>query len=56
VLAAMVDAGYITSEQRDEAIAQRIRVVERPNCRAFAIGYAFDLAVEQAPRRWPRRA
>ncbi|MBK8544447.1 MAG: PBP1A family penicillin-binding protein [Caulobacteraceae bacterium] len=47
VLAAMVDAGYITSEQRDEAIAQRIRVVERPAVER-SLGYAFDLAVEQA--------
>lgn len=47
VLAAMVDAGYITSEQRDEAIAQRIRVIERPAVER-SLGYAFDLAVEQA--------
>ena len=47
VLAAMVDAGYITPEQRDEAIAQRINVIERPNVER-AMGYAFDLAVEQA--------
>ncbi|MBX3430752.1 MAG: PBP1A family penicillin-binding protein [Hyphomonadaceae bacterium] len=47
VLAAMVDAGYITSEQRDQAIAQRIRVVERPAVER-SLGYAFDLAVEQA--------
>jgi penicillin-binding protein 1A len=47
VLSAMVDAGYITPEQREEAIAQRIRVVERPNIER-SMGYAFDLAVEQA--------
>ncbi len=47
VLEAMVDAGFITPEQRDEARAQEIRVVERPNVER-AMGYAFDLAVEQA--------
>jgi penicillin-binding protein 1A len=47
VLDAMVTAGFITPEQRDEARAQRIRVVERPNTER-AMGYAFDLAVEQA--------
>jgi penicillin-binding protein 1A len=47
VLDAMVDAGFITAEQRDEARAQRIRVVERPNVER-TMGYAFDLAVEQA--------
>ncbi|MGD9966984.1 MAG: transglycosylase domain-containing protein [Hyphomonadaceae bacterium] len=47
VLEAMVDAGFITPEQRDQARAQEIRVVERPNVER-AMGYAFDLAVEQA--------
>ncbi len=47
VLDAMVDAGFITAEQRDEARAQRIRVVERPNVER-TMGHAFDLAVEQA--------
>jgi penicillin-binding protein 1A len=47
VLDAMVEAGFITSEQRDEARAQRIRVVERPNVER-SMGYAFDLAAEQA--------
>jgi penicillin-binding protein 1A len=47
VLEAMVDAGFITPEQRDEARAQEIHVVERPNVER-AMGYAFDLAVEQA--------
>jgi penicillin-binding protein 1A len=47
VLDAMVEAGFITPEQRDEARAQRIRVVERPNVER-SMGYAFDLAVEQA--------
>ncbi|MGQ0533839.1 MAG: transglycosylase domain-containing protein [Caulobacteraceae bacterium] len=47
VLEAMVDAGFITPEQRNEARAQEIRVVERPNVER-AMGYAFDLAVEQA--------
>jgi penicillin-binding protein 1A len=47
VLDAMVEAGFITPEQRDEARGQRIRVVERPNVER-SMGYAFDLAVEQA--------
>jgi penicillin-binding protein 1A len=47
VLEAMVDAGFITAEQRDQARAQRIRVVERPNVER-SMGYAFDVAVEQA--------
>jgi penicillin-binding protein 1A len=47
VLDAMVDAGFITSEQRTEARAERIRVVARPRTER-SMGYAFDLAVEQA--------
>jgi len=47
VLEAMVAAGFITPEQRDEARAQRIRVIRRPSVER-AMGYAFDLAVEQA--------
>jgi penicillin-binding protein 1A len=47
VLEAMVEAGYITPEQRDQARGQRIRVVRRPNVER-AMGYAFDLAVEEA--------
>jgi len=47
VLDAMVEAGFITPEQRDEARAERIRVVERPSTER-TMGYAFDLAVEQA--------
>jgi penicillin-binding protein 1A len=47
VLDAMVAAGFITPEQRDEAREARIRVVERPNIER-SMGYAFDLAVEQA--------
>ncbi len=47
VLEAMVEAGFITPEQRDEARAQPIRVVERPATER-TMGYAFDLAVEQA--------
>jgi penicillin-binding protein 1A len=47
VLDAMVAAGFITAEQRDEARAQTFRVVERPNVER-SMGYAFDLAVEQA--------
>lgn len=47
VLEAMVEAGYITAEQRDQARAEKINVVERPNVER-TMGYAFDLAVEQA--------
>jgi penicillin-binding protein 1A len=48
VLDAMVEAGFITAEQRDEARAERINVLEqRPN-NERTMGYAFDLAVEQA--------
>jgi penicillin-binding protein 1A len=47
VLDAMVDAGFITAEQRDEAAAQTISIVRQQN-RERSMGYAFDLAVEQA--------
>lgn len=47
VLEAMVEAGFITPEQRDEARAQTIRVAEQPDSER-TMGYAFDLAVEQA--------
>lgn len=47
VLDAMVEAGFITAEQRDEARAERIRIIDRPNFEA-SLGYAFDTAVEQA--------
>ncbi|MES1199392.1 MAG: PBP1A family penicillin-binding protein [Pseudomonadota bacterium] len=47
VLMAMVEAGFITEEQRQQALAQRIRVVARVN-NERAFGYAFDLAVQQA--------
>lgn len=47
VLQAMVDAGFITAEQRDEARAQTVRVIERPPIER-TMGYAFDLAVEEA--------
>ncbi|MCR6646540.1 MAG: PBP1A family penicillin-binding protein [Terricaulis sp.] len=47
VLDAMVEAGFITAEQRDEARAEEIEVAERPNVER-TMGYAFDLAVEQA--------
>ena len=47
VLEAMVEAGFITPEQRDEARAQTIRVAEQPDSER-SMGYAFDLAVEQA--------
>lgn len=47
VLTAMVDAGFITEEQRAEAERQRIRVIPRPS-NERTMGYAFDLAVEEA--------
>jgi len=47
VLDAMVEAGFITPEQRDEARAEVINVIERPN-NERSMGYAFDLAVQQA--------
>ena len=47
VLEAMVEAGFITPEQRDEARAEEIEVVGRPPAER-SMGYAFDLAVEQA--------
>lgn len=47
VLQTMVEAGFITAEQRDEARAAEIRIVERPPIER-TMGYAFDLAVEQA--------
>ena len=47
VLDAMVEAGFITPAQRDQARAERINVVARPN-NERAMGYAFDMAVAQA--------
>ena len=47
VLQAMVDAGFITPAQRDQARAQVIHVVQRPPIER-SLGYAFDLAVAQA--------
>jgi penicillin-binding protein 1A len=47
VLDAMVEAGFITPEQRDEARQQTIHVVERARAER-SMGWAFDLAVEQA--------
>lgn len=47
VLAAMVDAHFITPEQAEEARNQRIRVITRPNYER-SMGYAFDLAYAQA--------
>jgi len=47
VLEAMVAAGFITPEQRDEARAEEIEVADRPAVER-SLGYAFDLAVEQA--------
>lgn len=47
VLDAMAEAGFITAEQRDAAKAERIRIAERTSLER-TMGYAFDLAVEQA--------
>ncbi|MBS0384561.1 MAG: PBP1A family penicillin-binding protein [Proteobacteria bacterium] len=47
VLDAMVEAGFITPAQRDQARAQAIHVVQRPPVER-SLGYAFDLAVAQA--------
>ncbi|MEQ1619400.1 MAG: PBP1A family penicillin-binding protein [Terricaulis sp.] len=47
VLNAMVDAGFITAEQRDDARGERIKVAARPSSER-SLGYAFDLAVEEA--------
>lgn len=47
VLDAMVEAGFITPEQRDQARNEEIDVVERPDVER-TMGYAFDLAVEEA--------
>jgi penicillin-binding protein 1A len=47
VLDAMVEAGFITPAQRDQARAQRIHVVRRPPVER-SLGYAFDLAAQQA--------
>ncbi|HWA00150.1 MAG TPA: PBP1A family penicillin-binding protein [Caulobacterales bacterium] len=49
VLAAMVEAGFITPEQERRAIAQRIHVSGRIN-NERNFGYAFDLAADQARR------
>lgn len=48
VLDAMLAAGFITEEQRDQARAERINVVENRPSSERTMGYAFDLAVEQA--------
>ncbi|MBY0562873.1 MAG: PBP1A family penicillin-binding protein [Hyphomonadaceae bacterium] len=47
VLDAMVEADFITPEQRESARAQRIRVAQRSSPERV-MGYAFDLALEQA--------
>src|SRR5262249_41834506 len=47
VLEAMVEAGYITPAQRDAAKAEQVHVVQRPPIER-SMGYAFDLAVQQA--------
>jgi penicillin-binding protein 1A len=47
VLEAMVAANFITAEQRDEAREQTVRIARQPNMER-SLGYAFDLAVEEA--------
>ncbi|MET0182518.1 MAG: PBP1A family penicillin-binding protein [Caulobacterales bacterium] len=47
VLAAMEDAGYITAEQRAQAVAQQIRVRRRAG-EDSTLGYVFDMAAEEA--------
>ena len=47
VLEAMVEAGFITPEERDAARAEEIHVASRPATER-SLGYAFDLAAEQA--------
>ena len=47
VLDAMVAAGFITAQQRDRARAETLHIVRRPPIER-SMGYAFDLAVEQA--------
>ncbi len=48
VLDAMVEAGFITAEQRTQAAAQEIRVPRRAG--EGALGYVFDMAAEEANR------
>ena len=47
VLEAMVQAGYITREQKDAAVAERIHV-ERESSHERSLGYVYDMAMEQA--------
>ncbi len=47
VLDAMVEAGFITPEERDQARAETIHVAERPH-QERTLGYAFDMASQQA--------
>lgn len=55
VLDAMVEAGFITPAQREEAANQRIRVVRRASDEA-SLGYVFDLAAEEARQYSGERA
>jgi penicillin-binding protein 1A len=48
VLDAMVEAGYITPAQRDEAVAEPINVTVATG--EGSLGYVFDMAVEEAHR------
>lgn len=52
VLDAMVEAGFITPRQREQAIAERIRVVQTRNAEQ-SLGFVFDQAVEEARRVSP---
>jgi len=47
VLEAMAAAGFVTSEQARAAAEEEIKVAERPS-NERVLGYAFDLAVEEA--------
>ncbi len=55
VLAAMVEAGFITQEEADTAKAQRIRVRRRSG-NEDSLGYVFDMAAEQARQLIPEQA
>jgi penicillin-binding protein 1A len=50
VLAAMAEAGFITKAQRAEAAAQPITLASKPLPEG-ELGYAFDMATDEAKRR-----
>ncbi len=55
VLHSMVDAGVLTKEQAGEAAAERITIAP-PTSREEDMGYAFDIASEEAQRLAGERA